>query len=69
MHVYVLLMKSRGSLQIFLLISDLLLVFRFKKSYLISLRTLAVETLHKLLSDTFDSFTANRQLVCPIKQY
>lgn len=47
MHVYVLLMKSRGSLQIFLLISDLLLVFRFKKSYLISLRTLAVETLHK----------------------
>lgn len=47
MHVYVLLMKSRESLQIFLLISDLLLVFRFKKSYLISLRTLAVETLHK----------------------
>lgn len=47
MHVYVLLIKSRGSLQIFLLISDLLLVFRFKKSYLISLRTLAVETLHK----------------------
>lgn len=50
MHVYVLLMRSRGSLQIFLLISDSdleLLVFRFMKSYLISLRTLAVETLHK----------------------
>lgn len=74
MHVYVLLMRSRGSLQIFLLISDSdleLLVFRFMKSYLISPRTLAVETLHKftVVSDTFDSFTANRQLVFPIKQY